>query len=101
MVPLVGHGDSKDTEGTSRVSGLRLAARQARALAETLLTPEGRLGFLQLAQRWEAEAAILEQARSDIVGEPGRSVAQSDSAGSHSDEPATPLRQASPGKQNG
>ncbi len=36
---------------------LILAARRARDLAQTLISPEAKRVFLRLAEKWEAEAA--------------------------------------------
>jgi|GEM_PF-4631611 len=36
---------------------LILAAKRARALAATLTSPESKTAFLEMAEKWEAEAA--------------------------------------------
>lgn len=43
-------------------SELRESARQARALAEHLTAPEAKWGFVQLAEKWEAQALAIERA---------------------------------------
>jgi hypothetical protein len=42
------------------ITELRLAAEQARAIAERLTEPSAKQGFADLADKWETEADALE-----------------------------------------
>lgn len=47
----------------AKITELRKAAQQARALADFLREPEAKQGFAELAQKWETEADVLESAK--------------------------------------
>jgi len=52
--------ESKDH---ASVAELLEAARQARAMSDRLDSPDAKWGFQQLAAKWEAEAARLNNSR--------------------------------------
>jgi hypothetical protein len=55
------------------VPKLRLAAQQARSLAQNLAEADAKTGFIQLAEKWEAMADRLEMAHIGVVAQ-GRSL---------------------------
>jgi hypothetical protein len=49
------------------IAELRLAAKQARSLASSLNDPVSKLGFYELAAKWEAEAEALEAGKETVA----------------------------------